>query len=305
MSNIKTLLAATDFSDRADWAERRAALICAEQHCNVAELMTVVEDEQLDEFEKLMNRPSEVAKSELADLFIADLQKKSSQLAREYGPRLSCAVEFGQPAKEIAGRSESIGADLIVIGAHGANFFRDLLVGNTADRLIRRCRQPLLIVKNKPVFEYRHILVPVDFSAESRQAAQLALLFGPQATFTFLHAYDLWFLGKMQYAGVSQEAIDHYRAKVREDTRSALNGFIDGLNVPHSRLNRHFVHGHPSAIVRDYVEQSQPDLIVMGKHGRSWIEEWIVGSVTRDTIDGTKCDIMIVPPLAAKKDESV
>jgi nucleotide-binding universal stress UspA family protein len=40
----------------------------------------------------------------------------------------------------------------------------------------------------------------------------------------------------------------------------------------------------------------RPDLIVMGKHGRTWMEELIVGSVTRDTIDCTKCDIIVTPP---------
>ena len=190
-------------------------------------------------------------------------------------------------------------ADLIVIGAHGGNFFSDIFLGNTADKLIRRCKRPLLVVKNEPASPYRNILVPVDFSNDSRQAAQLALQIERHAVITFLHAYDVLFVGKMYYAGVSQDAIDHYRIKARQDALLALNKFVDDLNVPQRCIMRDVVLGHPSAIVRDHAEKMQTDLIVIGKHGRSRIEELIVGSVTRDTIDWTKYDVMIVPPLTA------
>lgn len=299
MSGIQNLLVATDFSDRAVWAEKRAAMLAGQHHCNTAELMTVVESEQFEGLAKLVNKSPEAARTEIAESVLRELEAKSNALAKDYGVHLTSTVQFGQPAKEIAARSESMLADLIVIGAHGGNFFTDLFLGNTADKLIRRCRRPVLIVKNEPVFQYRHILVPVDFSDDSRQAARLALELEPQAMLTFLHVYDLWFVGKMYYAGVSQDAIDRYRIKAREDARVALNKFIDDLNVPQRYPKRHIEPGHPSAIVRDYAEKMRPDLIVMGKHGRTWIEELIVGSVTRDTIDCTKCDIIVAPPLGA------
>ncbi len=45
-------------------------------------------------------------------------------------------------------------------------------------------------------------------------------------------------------------------------------------------MTRHFVLGHPSASVRDQIEEMETDLFVMGKHGRALLEELIVGSVT-------------------------
>ncbi len=297
MSGLQNLLVATDFSERAAWAERRAAMLCAQHRCNTAELMTVEECDQFEGIAKLANKSLEAAKTEIVESTLRELKTKSSGLAKDYGVHFTCTMQFGRSAKEIAARSEDMLADLIVIGAHGGNFFTDLFLGNTADKLIRRCKRPLLIVKNEPVFPYRHILVPVDFSDDSKQAAQLALQLDPQATITFLHVYDLWLVGKMYHAGVSRDAIDHYRIKAREDALVALNQFIDALDALPRRLCRHVDSGHPSAIVRDYAENKRADLIVMGKHGRSWVEELIVGSVTRDTIDWTKCDIMIVPPI--------
>jgi nucleotide-binding universal stress UspA family protein len=298
MPGIQNLLVATDFSERAVRAEKRAAMLCAQHNCKTAELMTVREAEQIETLSRLLKAPIEVAKSVIANIFLRELQVKSDGLSHLYHAGFSCTVRFGQPAKEIAARSEEVLADLIVIGAHGGNFLTDLFIGNTADKLIHRCRRPLLIVKNEPASRYQHILVPVDFSEDSRQAAQLAIRIDSQASITFLHAYDVWFEGKMYYAGVSQEAIDHYRIEARETARAAMDKFIDDVNAPLGRITHNVVSGIPSVVVRDYAGRMQPDLIVMGKHGRSRLEELIIGSVTRDTIDMTKCDILIVPPIS-------
>lgn len=298
MSDIQNLLVATDFSERAERAEKRAAMLCTGHKCNTAELMTVREPEQLEELARLMNKSPEAAKTEITDAVLRELQARSSELSDRCGVKFTGTVRFGQPAKEISARSEQIFADLIVIGAHGGNFFTDIFLGNTADKLIRRCRRPLLVVKNEPVSPYRHILVPVDFSEGSMQAAQLALQIEPQAEITFLHVYDVPFAGKLSYAGVSQEAIDRYRQNARHDALITLNKFVDDLNVPQRLIMRDVVLGHPSGVVRDRAEKMHADLIVIGKHGRSRIEELILGSVTRDTIDWTKCDVMVVPPFA-------
>jgi len=36
-------------------------------------------------------------------------------------------------------------------------------------------------------------------------------------------------------------------------------------------------------------------LIVMGKQGRSWLSEFILGSVTRLTLERSACDVLVVP----------
>ena len=39
----------------------------------------------------------------------------------------------------------------------------------------------------------------------------------------------------------------------------------------------------------------QSNLIVMGKQGRSWFSEFLLGSVTRRTIELAPCDVLVVP----------
>ena len=299
MSGIQSILVATDFSERARRAEKRAAMLCARHNCNKAVLMTVAESERLEELARLIGKSTDLAKAVVTDAAFRELEARSSEAFDECGEKFTCAVRFGRTAIEIALKSAEISSDLIVIGANGGNFFTDIFLGNTADELMRRCRRPLLIVKNPSTSPYRNILVPVDFSNDSKRAAQLALLIEPRAEITLLHACDPLFAGRMSYAGVSREAIDHYRIKARQDALMTLDRFIDDLNAPQRNIVRDVVLGHPSAILRDRAEKMQTDLIVIGKHGHSHFEELIVGSVTRDTIDWTRCDILVVPPLAA------
>ena len=50
------------------------------------------------------------------------------------------------------------------LGARGASFMRHLMLGSTAERLVRRSDRPLLVVKQPPHERYRRRLVAVDFS---------------------------------------------------------------------------------------------------------------------------------------------
>lgn len=298
MPTIQNVLIATDFSERAALAEKRAVILCGQHNCTNAELLTVKEARDPETLSIVKNISLESAQDFIMGEARHELQEKSAALSENSGFRFAHAVRFGQPAREIAHRAEEFAADLIVLGAHGGNFFSDLFIGNTADRLIRLCKQPMLIVKNEPTSRYGHILVPVDFSEDSRQAAQLALSIAPEASITFLHAYDV----HIRYANVTQVVINHYRRQARENARLELNRFVDGLGAPDRVLSRVIVFGLPSAVVRDYAEKMQPDLIVIGKHGRSRMEEMIIGSVTRDTIDQTECDILVVPPSSTTHD---
>ena len=56
--------------------------------------------------------------------------------------------------------------------------------------------------------------------------------------------------------------------------------------------------GVPHTVIKEHVRSKKPDLLVMGKLGRSRIEEFILGSTSRNAIYETDCDILVVPPTA-------
>jgi len=59
-------------------------------------------------------------------------------------------VELGEPVEKILEKAHNDGYDLIVIGKHGHGALKGGLIGDTAQRLIRRCRKPVLVVEVPP-----------------------------------------------------------------------------------------------------------------------------------------------------------
>jgi nucleotide-binding universal stress UspA family protein len=53
-------------------------------------------------------------------------------------------------------------------------------------------------------------------------------------------------------------------------------------------------HGNPYRGIRSYVEDHDIDLVVMGTHGRSGIERYLLGSVTEKTVRTSPVPVMTV-----------
>ncbi len=56
-------------------------------------------------------------------------------------------VDTGDPVDKIIEFAETGGFDLVVIGKHGHRALREALMGDTARRVTRRCRVPVLVVQ--------------------------------------------------------------------------------------------------------------------------------------------------------------
>jgi nucleotide-binding universal stress UspA family protein len=50
-------------------------------------------------------------------------------------------------------------------------------------------------------------------------------------------------------------------------------------------------------VVSKVVEQSRPDLLIMGTHGRSGLAKALIGSVTEEALRSLNVDILAVPPV--------
>ena len=88
----------------------------------------------------------------------------------------------GRPFEEICRLAQEIDIDLIVIATRGNTGLKHLLLGSTAERVVRYSPCPVLVVrgsdsKKKPVQQlatFRKILVPVDFSDCSMKGLEYA-----------------------------------------------------------------------------------------------------------------------------------
>ncbi len=285
----ENILIAIDFFEDSRAAARRAALLSIEQGARLALL-------------HVMNAPSMNALRELFGLangadseLVADARREIEAMAAALdvgpNPAPSTEVRVGQVVNEVLAASAQ--AALLVLGAHGANPLRDLILGTTAERLLHRTRLPTLVVRRAPCGPWRRVLVAVDFSVHARAALQIALDMAPQAQFMLLHAFDNPYEGKLWLAGVDDERIQHYRQQTQQQALARLDALLQEL-APAQPCARLVLHGDPAPLILAHEQEFDADLIVIGKSGQSALEDLLIGSVTRHVLSDARCDVLVV-----------
>jgi nucleotide-binding universal stress UspA family protein len=293
MPDIKSILVAIDFSQFSQRASKRAAMLGALLNSDTVDLLTVKEAGLPDTLALVLKSTHVAAEALLVERAVRELALISAHLEDNYGIRCTKTIRFGRPEKEIAARADELPADLTVVGEHGSNFFTSLFLGNMVDKLARTIRTPLLVVKKEAITRYRRVLVPVDFSENSKSAARMALEIAPDAKIDFLHVFDVVLEEQMRSADIGNNFLQDYHIEAEENARRDLNQFI--ADIPGSPpISREVAFGHPGHVIYDHAKSTQPDLIVLGKHGKSGLEERLLGSVSRHVLEQSSCDVLIV-----------
>ena len=60
---------------------------------------------------------------------------------------MKTVVKTGFPWREILDVEEYERPSLIVIGSHGRSNLGDMFLGSVSDRVIRKCRRPVMVIK--------------------------------------------------------------------------------------------------------------------------------------------------------------
>jgi len=288
VSPIRTVVAASDFSFSAHRAARRAGVL-AKEHRAALHLLHVIDSSPV---QTLMRRSpafdvdpplrldAERALTSLADDIVTAGGVVNDRLLRE-----------GRVLDEILAASAS--SDLMVLGARGVNPIRDFIIGSTAERMARMIECPTLVAKQDPQIPYENVLVPVDFSEYSAPALRFASEVAPDATLHVLHALDSSLTGRLRSAGVSDEGIDAYTDELQREANASMAELTAGLSE--RTVFKTVQIGDARVLIKERAAASRCALIVMGKQGRSWLSEHVLGSVTRLVLERATCDVVVVP----------
>jgi len=289
MTTIRRILAATDFSQRAARAVNRAALLSRELGAAL-HLLNIVDSGRLAAITRLLSGAP-------ADMLLRLTRAAEDELAREcaavrarHGVETVGRVVQGEAAEAIAAAGPG-GAVLTVVGAQGEHFIRDVFVGATAQRLLAECNGPVLLVKKDAAQPYRRVVVATDLSTPAAHALRLASELAPAAEFFLLHVYEVPFEGKMRFAGVTEEVIEHYRQTAERQARADADAWAHGLGAAATVMVRH---GFAAAVVMDAVRELDADLVAVGAHNRSTLSRTILGSVSLHLVQEADTDVLVV-----------
>ena len=292
MNPLRTLVAPTDLSALARHAVMRASLLAAELGARLS-LQHVVNSGALDALRHLLDADAAGLQEKLLGEVRGEVEALAAEMHKRHGVTPELHVAVGGVLAEIVAHAEAIDADLMVMGARGTGFMRELLIGSTTERVLRKSVRPMLVVKQIAHEAYRRVLVPVDFSPRALDALAFAQRVAPQAEFVLLHAFEVPFEGKLRYAGVEEQALSALRVNARREAGAQMNELVGRAGVDENRVRRIVVHGEATTQILEQEQEQDCDLIVIGKRGHGLLGEMLLGSVTKHVLARSAADVLV------------
>ena len=278
------ILVATDGTEQSEAAITTARLL-ARRERNAVRLLTVIEPATYGApgFE------AQLLNTMLSDEVIADRRALAmAQLARvSPGTRWPVDVELGDPAECIARKSEEIGAGLVIVGLGKHRLIDRLFGGETALRLTRRSRVPVLAMSGHTRQLPNTIVVAMDFSSASRAAARLAARIAAEGSRIFLaHVLPVDGLNKDRAWLVLHEArILERLSRLARQLREESDAVIE------TRVLR----GRPGRRLLEFTSEIGADLIAMGPRGQDLFARLLGGEVSGPMFRNAECSLLAVP----------
>jgi nucleotide-binding universal stress UspA family protein len=235
----------------------------------------------------------------------ASLELLRGQLSETHRKRLSpfwpenSHVRTGQPFQEICQLAREIHAGLIVIGTRGQSGLKRILLGSTAERVVRFATCPVLVVRRRgrkqpKEFGLHKLLAPIDFSQCSMSGAIYAALFAKtfDAKLSLLHVLAGVMATSTEKACEplkKKDAIDLENARLDMEAFTQLD-FLGNVNFETEIRTGYAV----DEICRD-ADESDVDLVVIATHGRTGFNRMLLGSVAEHVVRYAECPVMVVP----------
>ena len=270
----------------------RAFRIAAETGARV-EIMHVASQSALDSLHRMLGSEAALVEQRILEAAQATLNGLAGDLGRAHGVAADTHLAVGHALRNITERADALGTDLLVMGAHGEGYLGRVLLGTTAEQLLRRTLRPLLMVRQMSHEPYRRALVPVDFSPWSLAAIRLARAVAPHAELVLLHAFEAPFEAKLEFAGVDEKIVGQYRSTARQDALHRLHGLLGEAGLSSGQVRAHVDHGQAARVILAQEQELDCDLVVLGKHGLGVMEELLLGSVTKHILTEAAGDVLV------------
>ncbi len=212
--------------------------------------------------------------------------------------------------------------DLVLMGAHGIGRQPYSQIGGVVARAARRIERDMLIVRNdKPLLRGK-FMVCVDGSAYSYRTMRVALELAREfdATVYVCSAFDVEFHHAV-FSNI-KDVLSEKASKVFkfEEQEELHNNIIDkGLlklsqanikraeaiakEFPDVPLETQILIGKPFQVILQWVEEIQPSLLIMGRHGAHRIDGTEMGSQAENLLRLAPCNLLVTGTVGVRPED--
>jgi nucleotide-binding universal stress UspA family protein len=283
--SVKNILVATDFSSVSDKATAYAKALALNFRSSV-EIAHIFDPSVVTSYvEAILGTPIK-ERRQLCQESLDKLQREFVDAGVEVRTTLQ---ESHRPHSALLKVADQHETDLIVAGTHSKWGLERLVLGSTAEELIRNSACPVLTVgphaKLPPEgpLVFRTIVYATDFSGQAAKAAVFALSFAQDSG---AHIY-------LCHISRTEPGLEE---KVALDARfkSALNRMIPESVFEWCTPETVIRHGDPAENILELARRVDADLIVLGARNSSFWLKHIEHGLTPDLLAEATCPVMTV-----------
>ncbi|WP_367175382.1 universal stress protein [Haloarcula rubripromontorii] len=209
------------------------------------------------------------------------------------GLSVTPAVREGVVHDAVLDYTDENDIDLIVMGTHGRTGVRRFLLGSVTEKVVRLADVPVLSVKadaEPGTVSFDDILLPTDGSSGAEAAIEPAgaLASATDATVNLVSVVDTRSLG----IDVGSTVIVDELESVATDAVGDASDRLSGLGV--ETVETAITHGVPYRAILDAIEDTDANLVVIGTHGRTGVDRYLLGSVAEKLVRTSPVPVMTV-----------
>ncbi len=292
MNTIRSIVVGSDFSEAAGRAVETAADLALAHGASLTLVHGV--DPVLATLE--VSSPA----------IIDDVRKgleHAAQPLRLRGVNVTTQMRMGKAWWAISEAAKDVSADLVVVASHGRSGLTKLALGSVADRVLRSCEQPVLLLPvlregamaGRAPSDWSCAVVGIDLSDESIAAAGMAAKVlrstsSTPATLVLFHTVAL----AIDIGGMDASAMPERWAKAEANAKIELEALAATWRTNSLHVEPICYRGYASDGLLEEAKKRNADFIAMGTHGRGAINRFLLGSVAERVAHQALCPVLTV-----------
>jgi nucleotide-binding universal stress UspA family protein len=292
---LNSILVATDFSETAGRAVERTCDL-ARQHAAKIVLVHAVTTPKVS----VVGPQPVMMPRDIEEMVLSASQERLDETAarlREQGLAIETVFVSATPSHTILQAAEAHAVDLIVIGTRGLSGFEHLMLGSTAEQVVRKASCPVLTIhpEDRASIEApRTVIVPTELSEDPTPAVHevIRLLVRPEKSARVLLVYSEHLPAYLQPfvsdLGLERIGFD----AVREELGGQLAPVAARLESLGYEVETLVEQGEPATVITQLASERSAELIAMETRGRSGLAQLLQHSTAERVVQHASCPVL-------------
>jgi nucleotide-binding universal stress UspA family protein len=215
--------------------------------------------------------------------------------------KIAISAQPDSPAWAIINASEEWHPQMVLLGSHGYGFFNKARLGSVSEKVVLESRCSVRIAKksehatNTPL----RIVLGYDGSDDAKAAlkrlSERAFPAGTQVH--VISAVDLRMITALGYFSVfTEELLDITRDDDHAIVQKLVDNAVAQLQSKGFDASGSVEEGDPKKVLVKHAEEWEADLIVVGAHGTTRTERFMMGSVSSAITSRAHCSVEVIRP---------